>query len=73
MATLSDDLRLPTEPGQLTDAWLTHILRASGAVTTARVVGHTWDRVALQGAAGVVGRVTLTPDNADPGAPVGRH
>jgi len=60
---------IPTEPGQLTDAWLTEILRSSSAATSASVVAHSWELVAQQGAAGVVGRAVLSYDHAEPGAP----
>lgn len=59
----------PTDPGQLSNSWLTGVLRASGAISSATVLEHNWVPVALQGAAAVVGQVRLTHDRPSPEAP----
>ncbi|HEY7171818.1 MAG TPA: phosphotransferase [Vicinamibacterales bacterium] len=61
---------LPTEPEHLTDAWLTEILCGGRSAGAASVVSHRWETIAEQGAASVVGRVSLTYDRETAGAPV---
>jgi hypothetical protein len=59
----------PTTSSELTAPWLTSALRASSAVDSSAVTGFTWCLVAEQGAAGIVGRVSLDYDRPEPGAP----
>jgi len=59
---------LPTEPAHLTDAWLTEILCGPSAGTTS-VIAHMWEPIPEQGAASVVGRVSLTYDRETARAP----
>jgi hypothetical protein len=64
---------LPTEPDHLTDEWLTEILHTDRTGKSAAVVSHTWEQLPQQGAAGIVGRVSLTYDqeaSGDPGSVV---
>ena len=56
-------------PAELTAGWLTDVLRASGAVGSSAVTDYTWCLVAEQGAAGIVGRASLTYDLSEPAAP----
>jgi len=60
---------LPTEPQHLTDEWLTEVLCADRSAGRAAVVSHTWELLAQQGAAGIVGRVSLTYDHEGSGEP----
>ena len=50
----------PTSPVELTAGWLTDVLCASGAVRASAVADCSWCLVPEQGAAGIVGRVSLT-------------
>jgi aminoglycoside/choline kinase family phosphotransferase len=61
---------IPMGPDQLTDDWLTGALRRGGALKAASVTSHGWASLERQGAAGVVGRVTLQYDSVEPDAPV---
>src|SRR5215831_4140771 len=61
---------IPTGPDELTDDWLTWALRRGGALKAACVASHGWASLEQQGAAGVVGRVTLQYDSVEPDAPV---
>lgn len=62
-------LEFPTAPDELSDPWLTQMLRRAGTLSDATVVSHAWSPVAEQGATGVVGRVVLRYDRQDVGAP----
>jgi len=59
----------PGTPPELTAGWLTDVLRASGAVGPSAVSDYTWCLVAEQGAAGIVGRASLTYDRSESAAP----
>ncbi len=62
------DLPIPEGPEQLTDAWLTLALRGV-VLREAAVVAHATELAEVQGAAGVVARVHLRYDVAEPEAP----
>lgn len=60
----------PVEPGALTAPWLTDSLRACGALTAARVDSFTCTPVdSHNGMTGVLVRLRLNYDVAEPGAP----
>jgi Phosphotransferase enzyme family len=60
---------LPTEPAHLSNEWLTEVLCTARTGGPAAVVSHTWEQLAQQGAAGVVGRVALTYDREASSSP----
>ncbi|MEZ5292330.1 MAG: phosphotransferase [Vicinamibacterales bacterium] len=59
----------PTEPAQLTAAWLTDVLRASTGLAHLHVIGCRWEPVAAQGGAALVVRVWLDYDRQTSGQP----
>ncbi len=60
---------IPESPEQITDLWLTSVLRGSGAVDRASVTAHRSELAESQGAAAVVARLELDYDLAEEGAP----
>ncbi|MBI5289839.1 MAG: phosphotransferase [Chloroflexi bacterium] len=60
---------IPAGPEQVTDAWLTAVLRRAGVLDGARVAAHTNDLLEFQGAAGVVARFGLSYDGVTTAAP----
>jgi aminoglycoside/choline kinase family phosphotransferase len=64
-----DVLSIPTTADDLTDDWLTAVLRAGRVLDGARVAAHTAASVEQQGAAAVVTRIELEYDRSEPGAP----
>lgn len=40
----------PTHAAEITDPWLITVLERSGAMRGARVIGHSWEPLAEQGA-----------------------
>jgi len=60
---------IPAGPEQVTDEWLTAVLRGAGALDGASVTEHTTDLLELQGAAAVVARIGLVYDGVAPDAP----
>ena len=60
---------IPATPEQVTDEWLSSVLRESGAVAQASVIAHTTELVELQGAAAVVARLELEYDAVAEAAP----
>ena len=60
---------IPATPEQVTDEWLSSVLRESGSVAQASVIAHTTELVELQGAAAVVARLELEYDAVAEAAP----
>jgi len=66
---MTADCAIPATPEEVTDGWLTSRLRESGAIKNARVTAHTTQLIEPQGAAGIVARLELDYDRAEPKAP----
>ena len=60
---------IPASPEQLSDEWLTLVLRQAGVLRQARVTAHRAELAETQGAAGVVARLEFEYDRAEAGAP----
>ena len=59
-----------TNPGEVTDKWLTDVLRLSGAITKASVTSHATKIIGEGvGFMGELARVSLQYDKPEPGAP----
>jgi hypothetical protein len=63
------DSRIPVGPDQITDAWLTEVLRGGGTLRHATVVGHAAEPVEVHIGAACVVRLTLEYDMDEESAP----